>query len=154
MCSVLIGLPVNGFYAENAFLEVGIVLILTIFVSSAIGLLISSALKAISQAILIVPAILIFKFLFSGMMGNLTGIIEKISYFTVTRWSAGMLGAIADLNHLLPAERQHWTEAMYERSVLNFLGSGGVLLLFAAICTITIIYILRTVSKDTRITPH
>lgn len=90
------------------------------------------------------------------MLFKLTGIIEKISYFTVSRWSVSLLGAISDLNNaqteiqLIFPHIERSLEDIYNRTTKNILLSGSILLFFVPVCAAASIIILRGITKDMR----
>ena len=98
------------------------------------------------------PFLLIIQLLFSGILFELKGFTEKISYITVSRWSVSAFGTIANLNSLDMAVQglPHEAESVYEYAFSNMASSWGILALFAVICFIASVIILRGVSKDSR----
>ena len=98
--TVLMGnLPSSG-VKTSCFAEVFITMWLTIYSSSALGLLVSSIMKNGDRAMAVSPFLLIIQLLFSGILFPLKGASEIISYFTVSRWSVEALGNVVDLNGL------------------------------------------------------
>ena len=75
---------------------------MTITASCCLGLLVSAAAANSSQANSTLPLILLPQIIFSGVLFKLKGIGVTISYFTITRWSLGAFGTIANVNSLLP----------------------------------------------------
>ena len=83
-------------------LGISINIFLTITASFCLGLLVSAAAANSSQANSTLPLILLPQIIFSGVLFKLKGIGVTISYFTITRWSLGAFGTIANVNSLLP----------------------------------------------------
>ena len=127
---------------------------LTIFTSSAIGLMVSSLFKNSDKAMTAAPFLLIVQLLFSGILFKLEGATKLISYGTVSRWSVEALGSIADLNRL-PLEQEipgvvREAEDIYRCTAAHLGGTWIVLLGFVVLCLICCIYLLRGVAKDAR----
>lgn len=93
----------EGVVLGNAVVEMMVTIFITIYVSAGFGLLISAISKNGDRAMSIAPFILIIQLLFSGILFSLNGATEKISYFTISRWSMEALGSTNDLNGLEPA---------------------------------------------------
>ena len=66
----------------------------------ALGFVISSLAKSGDKAMTLAPFVLIIQLLFSGILFELKGAGEKISYVTISKWSVESLGSIARLNDL------------------------------------------------------
>jgi hypothetical protein len=67
----------------------------------SLRLLISSASKSSGLATSILMAVLIFQFLFAGVLFDLRGkVAEPLSYFSPTRWSVTALGVTLDMNRI------------------------------------------------------
>lgn len=81
---------------------ISINIFLTITASFCLGLLVSAAAANSSQANSTLPLILLPQIIFSGVLFKLKGIGVIVSYFTITRWSLGAFGTIANVNNLLP----------------------------------------------------
>lgn len=84
-------------------LGISINIFLTITASFCLGLLVSAAATNSSQANSTLPIILLPQIIFSGVLFKLKGIGIIVSYFTITRWSLGAFGTIANVNNLLPS---------------------------------------------------
>ena len=76
--------------------------LLTLIDSFSLGLLVSAVVGNGSQANSLLPLLLIPQIVFSGALFKLDGIAKTISYFTISRWSIGAFGTIADVNTLAP----------------------------------------------------
>jgi hypothetical protein len=108
----------SGVVFENATLEIVVTMFVTIYVSASFGLLISSVAKNGDRAMAVAPFILIIQLIFSGILFELTGATDKISYFTFSRWSMEALGSTTDLNDLqmLDAEAQQEADEAEEKA--------------------------------------
>lgn len=67
-----------------------------------LGLLVGMMISDINSIMTVVPVILIAQLLLSGCLFDLDGIMEKAADFTTARWGFYALGAVADLNSMLP----------------------------------------------------
>ncbi len=90
----------DGVLIGNSVVEMMVTIFVTIYVSASFGLLISSISKNGDRAMTIAPFILIIQLLFSGILFSLSGVTEKVSYLTFSRWSMEALGSTNSLNDL------------------------------------------------------
>ena len=150
--ALFVGSPSDGVIGSSAFAEMFITLLLTIFSSSAIGLVVSSVSKNSDKAMTTAPFLLIIQLLFSGILFELEDMTEKISYITISRWSVSSFGTIANLNALemSVAAIPHEAEDIYEYTVSNICQSWIILGGFIAICIVLCAILLRSVAKDSR----
>lgn len=149
MFFITVGTPEEGVITDSGFLEMILTMLLTIFSSSAIGLVVSSLSKNSDKAMTVAPFLLIIQLLFSGILFKLEAATEKISYLTVSRWSVSSFGSIANLNPM--AEKIGMkAEDIYEFTVSNVYRSWLILLIFIVICFFASMLILRNVAKDSR----
>jgi len=150
--SIFTGNPSKGLLFGISFFEMWFSVFLTIFSSAAIGLVFSSISKNSDRAMTMAPFILIIQLLFSGMLFNLSGFTKYLSYITISRWSVGVLGSIADVNSLptkIP-DAPKITQTIYDATILHEFGLWGILLLFIIISFVICAILLRNVSKDSR----
>lgn len=68
-----------------------------------LGFLVGMLIKSITSIMTAIPIVLIVQLLFSGCLFDLEGVLDKIANFTTARWGFYALGAISDLNGMLPA---------------------------------------------------
>lgn len=92
----------KGVIISNATVEIIVLIFLTIYASAGMGLLISSITKSADRAMAIAPFVLIIQLIFSGILFDLTGATDKISYVTFSRWAMESIGSTCDLNELEP----------------------------------------------------
>lgn len=88
---------------NNWFFDSTIIIFLTIFSASTMGLFVSAISKDSSVALTMPTLLLVPQLLFSGMLFPLNGIVDKISNFILCRWSVEALGTVNDLNSLVGA---------------------------------------------------
>lgn len=144
--------PDSGPITETGFLEMFITMLLTIFSSTAIGFVVSALSKNSDKAMTVAPFLLIIQLLFSGILFELEGATEKISYLTVSKWSVSAFGSISNLNEMEMAVpgMEHEFESIYEFTAKNVSESWSIMILFVVICFIASALILRNVAKDSR----
>lgn len=92
----------KGVIISNATIEIIVLIFLTIYASAGMGLLLSSITKSADRAMSIAPFVLIIQLIFSGILFELTGATDKISYVTFSRWAMESIGSTCDLNELEP----------------------------------------------------
>ena len=92
----------KGVIISNATVEIIVLIFLTIYASAGMGLLLSSITKSADRAMSIAPFVLIIQLIFSGILFELTGATDKISYVTFSRWAMESIGSTCDLNELEP----------------------------------------------------
>ena len=97
--SLLVEVPSTG-VVTSWYLETTVVCFTTIISASSLGLVVSSLSKNSSVAMSFAPLLLVPQLLFSGMLFPLEGIVDKISYFILCRWSVEGFGTINNLNDL------------------------------------------------------
>lgn len=81
---------------------IAIASLLTLVASFSLGLLVSAVVHNSSQANSLLALLLIPQIVFSGALFKLEGIAQTLSYFTISRWSIGAFGTIANVNSLAP----------------------------------------------------
>ena len=129
--------------------EIFITLWLTMLASVALGLLISSFFKNSDKATTIAPFVLIIQLVFSGMLFELDGAKEVISYVTFSRWSVDALGRITNLKEYYDflGDRD---EGMFDWAADKLVTDWGILFLMTIVCLIASAIVLRGISKDSR----
>ena len=81
-------------------IELFICFFLIIFASDIFAMMISSVVTNENMAMTAMPFALIVQMIFAGVVFELKGITEKISYATISRWGMNGLCAIADYNQM------------------------------------------------------
>jgi energy-coupling factor transporter ATP-binding protein EcfA2 len=148
--AVLMGnMPAKGVVLP-CFVEMLITMWLTIYASSALGLLVSSVMKNGDRAMAVSPFLLIIQLLFSGILFTLEGASEIISFFTISRWSVESLGNIVDMNSLRHRYTQiHYKpDKLFEHGLSHLTQTWLILVLFILVSAVVSIIFLRNVSKD------
>lgn len=149
-------LPDSGIICGSPLIEFYITVLLLMFSADAMGLLISCIVKKEETANVMAPYILIVQLIFSGILFEMKGISEKISYLMVSRWGMEALGSISRLNDLeLRIQKEgaifpHKFEDIFESTDAHLLKVWGILAGFSIIFIVAGNLILHRVSKDSR----
>lgn len=86
--------------AGGVYWEYCITFLLLFYASDALGMVISTLMKSAETATSVTPYILIIELVFCGMLFELKGVLNKISYGMISRWGMEALGTTSDLNCL------------------------------------------------------
>lgn len=154
--SLTVGLPEAGILLDHPAPELYLTLWLTIEASMALGFVVSSLVKTGDKAMTLAPFILIIQLLFSGILFELSGAGEWISYFTISKWSVEGLGSIAGLNDLTMKIQEQLPTAEHEFQEIFEAVSGhlyqvwGILLAMTLLCGALCMILLRSLSRDSR----
>ena len=92
----------KGVIFSNATVEIIVLIFLTIYAAAGMGVLLSSITKSADRAMAIAPFVLIVQLIFSGILFELNGVTDKLSYLTYSRWAMESIGSTCDLNSLDP----------------------------------------------------
>lgn len=99
--ALLLGMPEQGMQLASApFMEILITTYLTMLSATCIGLVVSALVNNSDQAISFAPILLIPQILFSGMIVELSGIINTISYIISCRYACVAYCTTANINSL------------------------------------------------------
>lgn len=162
--ALTIGLPEKGVIFGHSIIEMMITLVLITVSSSSLGLLVSSMVKNTDRAMVFAPIILIPQLLFSGILFELKGVTEIISWICVSRWGMQAFSNTADLNgvlwnnlsvtykseDMLKSAYELNRNSLYHHSALNLLGTWGVILLTIAVFCLLSAIVLRSIKNDKR----
>ena len=97
--ALAVGLPNRG-VLMGAYSELMVTTFLTALSASATGLFVSSFFRKADRAMTMAPLLLMPQLLFSGLIFELRGASEIISFIAVCRWSVEGYGTTANLNLL------------------------------------------------------
>lgn len=139
-------------------LELYITFFLIIYVSDVLGLAISSIVKTPNTAMTIMPFVLIIQLVMSGMIFELKGIAESISYITISKWGLQAICTTADANSLLTiteefaadTEKLEEWEKAYEHTAAHLSEMWVILLGFVLLYGVISVIALKFVDKDKR----
>lgn len=84
----------------GVYWEYYITFLLLFYASDALGMVVSTLMKSAETATSVTPYILIVELVFCGMLFELKGVLNKISYAMISRWDMEALGTTSDLNCL------------------------------------------------------
>ena len=149
-------MPKTGIEFHNPLIEYYITILLLMYAADAMGLFISCFVKKEETANVLAPYILIVQLIFSGILFEMKGASEKVSYAMLSRWGMEGLGSICDLNslplkiHATFPDVPHTVENMYKYGGKHLLFVWIVLLLFALGFILVGNLVLHSVSKDSR----
>lgn len=145
------GILFDSFYFEMVF-----TVWITAVTSAAMGLVVSAVVRTGDKAMAAAPFVLIVQLLFSGILFELKGVAEYISYVTVSRWSVEALGSITHLNDLDLRMQEdfpglaHEAEDLFTDTSKHLMQDWVILVLMAAVFSIASLMIIKAVSKDER----
>ncbi|MBR8830701.1 MAG: Vitamin B12 import ATP-binding protein BtuD [Chroococcopsis gigantea SAG 12.99] len=88
------------------FLGLFITTFLTIFSAINLGLMVSAAVKNITQANSALPLLLIPQIIFAGVLFNLDNIGKYLSWLMISRWSIGAYGVLVGVEKMIAKAQQ------------------------------------------------
>ena len=134
---------------EGVSMPAGLEMFITAFLSalaaSAIGLLVSTLFTNPDRALTMAPLLLLPQILFSGLIFDVSGVTEFISWFVVCRWSMEGFGSCANLNELA---RMHTIDKSYEATSGHMMLVWFILILFVAGSLVLAQRALSSLAKD------
>jgi ABC-type multidrug transport system ATPase subunit/ABC-type multidrug transport system permease subunit len=81
--------------------------LLTLLASISLSLTISAMVKSENEANNVLPLVMIPQIIFSGVLFELnSGVSSWLSWLTISRWSVGAYGTLADVNGMVPSAYQ------------------------------------------------
>jgi len=128
--SLKVEMPPGGLIF-NSTLEILVTIVLAGIAGIALGLCISVVATTPDKATSLIPIVLVPQILFAGLMFNLGGVTEIMSWFTASRWVMDALGTIVDVNKI-PEPIWLPLDAQYEGGAGNLLHAWGALVAQAA----------------------
>ena len=146
----------EGILFDSFYLEILVTVWLTVLASIAMGFIISAIVRTGDKAMAAAPFVLIVQLLFSGILFELKGVAEYISYITVSRWSVEALGSIVHLNDLelrmqadIPT-LEHEAESLFDATKAHLMQDWGILAIMTAVFMVISLLLVRNVSRDER----
>jgi len=143
---LLVGKPDTG-VVFGAYYEMLIVTFLTALAASAIGIFVSSLFKNADRAMTVAPILLMPQLLFSGLIFELEGVSEFISWIATCRFSMEGYGTTANLNSL-PTLYWREVEDFFTFTGAHFFSALGMLCVFVLVFSIIAGVVLRGIKKD------
>lgn len=147
----------DGIVLGHALTEYFITILLMTFGADIMGIMISSIAGTPTTAMTIMPFVLILQLIMSGVLFDLDGWSEKISYITFSKWGMSAFGSIADLNsdefplrlsEAFPQVVKLETEGCYDHTSSNLFTSWGWCAGITAVCYTVSIISLKIKNRD------
>lgn len=147
----------NGILFSRALLEYFITIMSLTFGSDILGIMISSVSDTPTTAMTIMPFVLILQLIMSGVLFELSGWSEKISYITFSKWGMSAFGSIADLNsddyplrlsEAFPNVVKLETEDCYDHTKSNLIKAWLSCAVISFVCYIVSIASLKIKNRD------
>lgn len=142
-------LPESGIVTFMA-LDMFITFLLIIYSSDTLAMLVSCIVKTENEAMTVMPFVLIVQLIMSGMLFELSGVTEVISYFTVSRWGLNGITAIANTSAKVKMQYNFAGDEGCDPTVSGLLGNWGVLAFYIVLYLFLAILFLKRVDKDKR----
>lgn len=127
-------------------IELTVTFFVIIFSSDMLGLMISCIVKTPQTAMTVMPFVLILQLIMSGMIFELKGFTEKVSYLMISKWGLNAICITANANTLKDAAKND--DYIFEAS--NMLKMWGLPLVFAVVYIILGALFLSLVDRDKR----
>lgn len=149
-------LPDKGVAFGEPLKEYYISLLLLMYAADAMGVCISCIVKKTETANVMAPYILIVQLIFSGILFDMKGVADKLSYLMISRWGMEALGTTSDLNSMQLRIQEtvptvpHEIEDMFKYSAKHLYTVWGILAIFILVSIVVGDLLLHRVSKDTR----
>jgi hypothetical protein len=143
--ALVVGLPGTGVLMA-AYPELLITTFLTALTASAMGIFVSSLCQNSDKALAVAPLLLIPQLLFSGIIFDLNGLSQVISFLVVCRWSMEGYGTTADLNSILPPDRSY--EAFYDFTASHQLATWALLCGLIVVFAIAAGIVLQSLNRE------
>jgi ABC transport system ATP-binding/permease protein len=115
---------------------------LTLFSSVCLGLLISAFVKNENEANNALPLIMIPQIIFSGVLFELSGIGDRLSWLMLSHWSVGAYGVLVDVNAMIPQTTGQLADDFYE-PILENLKQYWSFLLISSLAYLSIALVLQ-----------
>lgn len=149
-------LPDSGIIFGNTLVEFFVTILLLMYAADAMGLMISCIVRKEETANVMAPYILIVQLIFSGILFDMEGAANAVSYIMISRWGMEALGSTSKLNDLplRLAEQAPMLEKEFEErfdaTSEHILMVWGILLIFSIVSIILGNILLHRVSKDSK----
>ena len=150
LLSLLVRFPAQGGILWPLGIELGVGYFLSTLAGLSLGLAISTYAPNPDRAITLVPTLFIVQLVFAGLFFPLEGVSAWLSYFTVSRWSLGVLGASAEVNRFCGKPTPCTDANLYTSSSEHLWTHWGVLLLYSALCLLLAGLAVRQMGRPQR----
>lgn len=125
--------------------EMLLTVFLTGFVASLCGLFISAAVRNNDQAVGVVPVVMVFQIIFSGMLFKTKYVIKLFSNGAISRWASSALGTTVNINNIpykSPLMLKN-EDMFFVYSWENLVKSWNTLLLYGVFFVMSTIFVLN-----------
>ena len=93
---------------------------LTLIASTSLSLMISACVKDSKQGINILPLVMIPQIIFSGVLFQLDGLSQIVSWFMLSRWSVGAYAILAKVNEVTAPNNNEIYQTAWSNLLLNW----------------------------------
>ena len=135
----------DNFIFISTIFEYFLIIFLVIFSSSMLGLMLSSFSKNSTNAMTIIPFILVLQMILSNALFSLNEFLDKCSLLMISRWGIDGIGTICNVEKMVDYTKASFPEITYQYSQNHFLMICFILFGF------TLIYIVITILRLKRI---
>ncbi len=153
-----VGLPEDGVIMP-AFMELFMTTFLSALAAAAMGLFVSSLFDNPDRAMTVAPILLLPQILFCGIIFNLEGAAEALSYVTVCRWGMEAYGSTSHLTELsnimdvggieMDVPIGEHNEELFEATASHLMKSWLMLAVIAVVFITLALIALRKIKKET-----
>ncbi|MBQ6583118.1 MAG: ABC transporter permease [Mogibacterium sp.] len=140
-------LPAHGTILP-VVLELFVTFFLLIYSSDILGLMISSIVRTSNTAMTVMPFVLIIELIMCGYIFPLSGFSEKLSFWTVSKWTLNALCTTADVNSMENYLPQYAID--YVHTSDHLLAMWGMLVAFTLLYGVIATVSLEFVDRDKR----
>jgi len=142
-CAILFGIVSLGIKFPDRgdslfYVDFYCCLFLTALSGAGMGLLISSIVSTVDKATSIVPILLIPQLIYSGAIipfEDMDRVSNFIANFAVSKWSLGLLGALVNINDILPEHMMDLYEETFDINIRLYFNILSVLYIIFIILT-------------------
>ena len=127
-------------------IELAITFFVIIFCSDMLGLMVSCIVKTPQTAMTVMPFVLILQLILSGMIFELKGFTEKLSFLMVSKWGLNAVCITSNVNGMVGAPENH----DFDFEVSNLLKMWTFPMIFAILYILVATFFLSLVDRDKR----
>ncbi|WP_323378899.1 FHA domain-containing protein [Streptomyces smaragdinus] len=127
----------------SPLIDITIAVIALGLTSMMIGLIISALVKTAEKTMPLLVMFAIIQVVFTGALFPLFGTagVEQVAWLMPSRWAVGAMGAVVDLNTLMPNE--NGADPLWKQTTGAYAMDIGVLLVLGLICCVIVSRLLR-----------
>ena len=138
------------------FFDLFVTFFLVIFSADVLAMIVSSIVKTETEAMTVIPFVLIIQLILSGVIFVLGDLLQSISVITISKWGVNAVCAISNVitsslpKDLVLLDERVWLESECRHDAGYLLEIWMILCLFAFIYGIVCVIALKFVDKDKR----